>query len=172
MLNVQRKLIFILLVIILFGASRKVSGQYFTKEKLLFFSSTILSSTLSGVTEGLQQREQHFELDPAKKLKLNKMWHITQTGERVSWIFTGVTIALDTKFNGWKMIGNLLTSAGIHWVLYDGLENALRNKPFFWVSNWQKENNTSLTDKFSTWQFKIGFLAATLILNYLLSTAL
>jgi len=156
-------------IILFFILMATLRGQYLTKEKILFFGSTILSSFLSGTTEGMQQREQHMPISPEEKLKLNKQWHITQTLERVSWVGTGVTIALDSKFNIWKMLSNLSVSGGIHWILYDIIENRWRDKPAFWVSDWQKEHNTSLTDKFATWQLKIVYLAVVIFINYLIN---
>lgn len=156
-------------IILFFVLTLTLQAQYLTKEKLFFYGSTILSSTLSGVTEGAQQREQHTAgLSAAEKMKLNKQWHITQTGERVSWIVTGVSISLDSDFNFIKMLSDLSVTASIHWILYDGLENFYRDKPFFWVSDFQKTHNTSLSDKFASWQFKTGFLLITILINYLI----
>jgi len=158
----------ILALSLLFLSTISIPAQYLTTEKILFLTSTTIASSLSGWTEGLQQREQYYEQDPIKKLTLNRTWHITQVAERVSWITTGIAIALDADFNFGKTVSDLFVTGGIHWILYDGFENSLRGMPFFAVSEWQKQHNTSLTDMFASWGFKVLFLIVTIGANYII----
>ena len=155
-------------LILLFVITMSLQAQYLTGKKILFYVSTTTSSIFSGVTEGMQQREQHMPISSDEKMRLNKAWHVTQTFERASWIGTGISVALDSDFNFWKILSDLSVTASIHWMVYDGLENFYRDKPFFWVSDFQREHNTSLTDKYSTWQFKVVAVIVTIGINYLI----
>jgi hypothetical protein len=165
-------------------------NKYWTKNKVGFYISTTAYSLLEGLNEGLQIKEK-LESDPAKRLAYSQMWHRLKWTETVSGFSAGFSIALDSDyyeaFDSWKKffhcnlkaLSDLTVSAAIHWIVHDEVIYALIDpdmsaRPwYFYTSNWARSGKNGITsDKIANPFTKLGFLAGTIIINYIFYTTL
>lgn len=137
---------------------------YPQKSRMYYISSAVLFGTFSGLTEGLQYKENYLVKSKSDQARLNWWWHNTQLMERASAITLGITIADYSEFKWEKIVSSSLLSSAIVWIVGDGVINMVKNKPFFYISGW----STSEFDKFAKPEIKISLLAVAILVDAIL----
>lgn len=169
--EIPQKLLFFLTILLFFNQSSK--AQYFTKEKIAFYSSTLFYCAMEAVTEAYAIKEK-FEADPNLKSKYMQTWHKTKIFREMGSISTGITIALDSEFKPLNMLSNLFVSASMFWLIHDEVINRINgwDVPFGYTTQssgvWSGSNG-SYFDKFANPYIKISSLVLSIFLNMLVS---
>jgi len=148
--------------------STNLYAQYLTNQKITFLGVTTATSLVEGIEEANLYMKYYSGHSKDAIMSYEKNYHIFQATSQIGFIATGVTIALDSNMEIDKLASDLLVTGAIQWMLHDGILNLYRNKPWFWVSDFQREYNTGITDgAFNQPWIKITILVVAIGLNYL-----
>lgn len=153
----------------LIWACNLLHAQYFTQEKIIYLSSTVLSSTLEGIGEGNLYQKYYSGHSKDAIMSYDRNYHVFKALHLASFIGTGITISLDSKMDYMKIASDLVLTGAIQWWLHDGIINVYRKKPWFYMSDYQRINSTGVMDGWvnQPW-IKISVLALAILINYLI----
>ena len=110
--------------------------------------------------EGVEYVERYIEIDPEFKRRLNAEWHTWQWLERIFGIATGVALYISFLSEPLQTLAILPFLAVSFWIVYDGILNAYKSKPFFY----QSPTSTAWTEKYATVQIKLTLLALSILI--------
>jgi len=118
----------------------------------MIFVYVIIGSLLLGLSEVIRYHIEPKTLNQYYKKKLNWAWHIYRDLGLLGYMI--VAWQLPRELNEvWYYIPILW---GIHWTLTDGIQNILKGKWFFWISN----TSGNWAEKLGIWYVKVAWLLA------------
>ena len=158
-------LIFALIAIITRECHGQDNPKFFNWWKLAQYSTSALAGALSSHADWNCKWKEGTV--PPERIELDRKYHNYQTAERFSLIVTGITIPLSAKGKFWHMVSDLAVSTALFGFMHNGVSSLILDKHWFYQSEYQKNNNTSGFEQLASWQWQIGGLLFTIMVNYL-----
>ena len=158
-------LIFALIAIITRECKAQDDPKFFNWWKLGQYSSSAVAGVM-GANADWNNRQREGTVAP-ERIDIDVRSHNYRTGERVSLILTGISIPLSAKGEFWHIVSDLAVSGAIYGFMLNGSLNLAYGEKWFAQSKYQKNNNTSGFEDFASWQWQIGGLLFTILVNYL-----
>ncbi len=127
--------------------------------------TSILWSSVSGISEYHRMKDRALSGQGNERYKYHsEQWHKLEFFDAALAIGTGVAIGFDINENNiWVGIADVLVISALRWNIRDGVQNMKNGNNFFYRS----PNTTSSIEYLGTPLFKLGFLTAAILINFI-----